>query len=138
MAWLWRGPLLLPSPLHAPTTPKRGSLPPTHLVTCFSLPLLHDHYPHHAKALPRRGTTKLLSLVWTVHFIRFFFFKETQKTETSKVYEKIDDGKRKALEDGEVVTQSSKCGNSDTRYRYLLLGIDTLNQGSNKSHPSMA
>ncbi|MED6134802.1 hypothetical protein PIB30_040326 [Stylosanthes scabra] len=42
-----------------------------------------------------------------------------------KVYEKINGGKKKALEDGEVVIQSSKCGNFDTRYRYLLLGIDT-------------
>ncbi|MED6163171.1 hypothetical protein PIB30_077302 [Stylosanthes scabra] len=43
----------------------------------------------------------------------------------SSVYEKINGGKKKALEDGEVVIQSSKCGNSDTQYRYLFLGIDT-------------
>ncbi|MED6135195.1 hypothetical protein PIB30_043983 [Stylosanthes scabra] len=42
-----------------------------------------------------------------------------------EVYEKTNGGKKKALEDGEVVTQSSKCENSDTQYRYLLLGIDT-------------
>ncbi|MED6119651.1 hypothetical protein PIB30_013527 [Stylosanthes scabra] len=41
------------------------------------------------------------------------------------VYKKIDGGKRKALEDGEVVIQSSKDENFDTGYRYLLLGIDT-------------
>ncbi|MED6114935.1 hypothetical protein PIB30_085343 [Stylosanthes scabra] len=44
---------------------------------------------------------------------------------SSEVYKKIDGGKKKALEDGEVAIQSSKCGNFDTGYRYLFLGIDT-------------
>ncbi|MED6194147.1 hypothetical protein PIB30_025875 [Stylosanthes scabra] len=57
---------------------------------------------------------------------------ELRKFIEKSVYENIDGGKKKALEDGEVVIQSSKYGISDTWYRYLLLGIDTYNpQGSN-------
>ncbi|MED6145878.1 hypothetical protein PIB30_029257 [Stylosanthes scabra] len=79
--------LLLLLPLTAPT-PRHGmalvrslapSPSPTHLVTSQTPCAL----PLHASATPQRGANKLLSLVWSVHFIHFFF-KGTQKTEISK------------------------------------------------------